>query len=406
MPKTNGIHYGWVIVLTGCFVVFGSLGLARFGYSIVLPAMQADLGMDHAQAGLLATADLFSYLLLSIAGGLLAARHGPRIVIAWGLACAGVGMMLTAAARGLASAAACRMLTGAGSGASNVPMMGLLAAWTTARTRGLAAGIVVAGSSLGLIVLGPTVPRLIAALGPSGWRAAWLLLGVAALVLSAVAAVYLRNRPSELGLAPLGATDPAAPSAAGHRPPLWRDVYRAPGVLHLGGVYTAFGFSYVIYMTFFVQRLVAEGGYSHAAAGRLFMMMGACSLICGVLWGAVSDRLGRRRTLVMIYLLHAVAFSLYALARSPAGFTVSAVLFGLSAWSIPAVMAAACGDVTGPRLAPAALGFVTIFFGIGQAAGPILGGAVADATGSLSSALLLAAAAAAAGALGSVFLRE
>jgi MFS family permease len=81
------------------------------------------------------------------------------------------------------------------------------------------------------------------------------------------------------------------------------------------------------------------------------------------------------------------------------------VLFGLTAWSIPAIMAAACGDMLGPRLAPAALGFVTLFFGVGQAAGPAVHGLIADATGSHLPGMLLAAAVAALGALGAGLLR-
>ena len=113
----------------------------------------------------------------------------------------------------------------------------------------------------------------------------------------------------------------------------------------------------------------------------------------------------RRGALCIVYLIHAAAFALFALWPAPAGFTVSAVLFGLSAWSIPAIVAAACGDLLGPRLAPAGLGFVTLFFGIGQAAGPSVAGLFADATGSLAPALLLAAAVALAGAAGSLLLR-
>ena len=68
-------------------------------------------------------------------------------------------------------------------------------------------------------------------------------------------------------------------------------------------------------------------------------------------------------------------------------------------------MAAACGDVLGSRLAPAALGFITLFFGIGQALGPFVAGAMADAFGSLSSAFLLAAGVALLGAFGAALLR-
>jgi MFS family permease len=158
-------------------------------------------------------------------------------------------------------------------------------------------------------------------------------------------------------------------------------------------------------MTFFVKRLMADGGYSKEAAGNLFMTMGWCSIFCGMIWGAISDRLGRKHALLMVYLVHTVAFALFALCPTPLGFTCSAVLFGLSAWSIPAIMAAACGDVLGPRMAPAAFGFITLFFGVGQAIGPSVAGAMADASGSFVSPLLLASGVALVGALGAATLR-
>jgi MFS family permease len=134
------------------------------------------------------------------------------------------------------------------------------------------------------------------------------------------------------------------------------------------------------------------------------MTMGWFSLLCGVIWGHVSDVIGRKWAMAIVYLIQATAFSLFGWS-SGAGLVVSAVLFGLTAWSIPAIVAAACGDVVGPKLAPAALGFVTLFFGIGQAAGPTVAGAMADAAGSLQPAMLLAAGVAVAGAIGAGTLR-
>jgi hypothetical protein len=61
--------------------------------------------------------------------------------------------------------------------------------------------------------------------------------------------------------------------------------------------------------------------------------------------------------------------------------------------------------VLGPRLAPAALGFITLFFGIGQAVAPGIAGAMADASGSFSSAFLLASAVAFLGFAGSWGIR-
>ena len=68
-------------------------------------------------------------------------------------------------------------------------------------------------------------------------------------------------------------------------------------------------------------------------------------------------------------------------------------------------MAALCGDLLGPRLAPAALGFITLFFGIGQALAPGVAGALADRYGSFAPAFLLASGVALLGAVLSLPLR-
>jgi MFS family permease len=399
------LHYGWVVLAVGTLVVFGSLGLARFGYTMVLPSMQVGLDIDNTQTGALATANLVGYLIFAVIGGAAASRYGPRAVIAAGLALAGGAMLLTGLANGFLTAAVWRAVTGIGSGASNVPVMGLLASWFAIRRRGLASGVAVAGSALALILVGWLVPLVLDIYGENGWRMSWFIFGGVTLVLAVGALLLLRNRPSEVGLRPVS-SQPADPLPEPHVQALqWGRVYRSTAVWHLGLVYVAFGFSYIIYVTFFSKHLIAEGGYTQEAAGNLFMTMGWVSLVCGLLWGTVSDIIGRRRALIIVYLIHAVAFGVFALWPTTPGFTLSAVLFGLSAWSIPAIMAAACGDVLGPRLAPAALGLITLLFGIGQAIAPSIAGAMADASGSFFSALLLAAGVALLGAFGAFLLR-
>jgi MFS family permease len=404
--KAPPFHYAWVILAVGTLVVFGALGLARFGYTMVLPAMQLGLGLNNTQAGGLATANLVGYLALSVFGGALAARYGPRIVITAGLTVAAAGMLLTGLANSFVSASVWRALTGIGSGASNVPAMGLLAAWFVQHRRGLASGIGVTGSSFALIVLGLLVPYFLAAYGWNGWRICWFIFAGITLGLAVLSLAILRNCPSDLGLLPIGAPRDSATVAVSLRELNWGRVYRSGAVWHLGMIYIAFGFSYIIYMTFFTKYLISEGGYTQASAGRLFMLMGWLSLLCGLIWGSFSDKFGRKTALVIVYIIQAAAFGLFALWPSTPGFVISAVLFGLSAWSIPAIMAATCGDLLGPRLAPAGLGFITLFFGIGQAAGPSVAGVIADANHSLSPALLLASGVALLGAAGSLLLRD
>ena len=408
MEKHRGdFFYGWIILAVGVGVVFGALGLARFGYTLVLPSMQRGLDIANTQAGALATANLVGYLLLSLAGGALATRFGPRMVISAGLALAGFGMLMTGFAQGFLMVAFWRGLTGVGSGASNVPVMGLLSSWFSRRKRGFAAGIAVSGSSVGLILLGLTVPRLLEIFGDSGWRICWFLFGGVTLLIAVGAVILLRNHPSEKGTKAHGEdrTAPSGPGNPSSAPPGLGSVYTSPAVWFMGLIYVAFGFSYIIYVTFFFKHLITEGGYTREAAGNLFMLIGWLSLFCGVIWGSVSDRLGRKYTLAIVYALQAVSFGLFALWTEPPGFLLSAVLFGLTAWSIPAIMAAACGDVLGAKLAPAALGFITLFFGIGQAVGPSVAGAIADAAGTFDPAFLLAGIVALLGAVGSLFLK-
>lgn len=403
-PQTGWIDYCWVVLAVGTLAIFGALGLGRFGYTVVLPAMQQGLGMDNTQAGVMASMNLAGYLALSALGGALAARFGPRRVITAGLILAAAGMFSTGISGNFGSAVFWRVLTGFGSGAANVAVMGMWGAWFPVKRRGMAAGIAVTGSSLALISTGFFVPRILAGSGPDGWRTCWHAYGAATLLIAFLAFLLIRSHPSngapaceEAGPPPLSAS-PRAPALQ------WGLVYRSISVWRLGLVYVAFGFSYIIYMTFFVKHLVTGGGYSREAAGNLFMTMGWASLFCGFLWGWVSDMIGRRLALVIVYLINAAAFALFALWQAPAGFLLSSVLFGLTAWSIPAIMAAACGDMLGPRLAPAALGFITLFFGIGQAIAPGIAGAIADSSGSFAPAFLLASVVALCGAVGSFLL--
>jgi MFS family permease len=385
-------------------VVFVSHGLARFGYSLLLPAMQVSLGLSNTQTGALATANMVGYLIFSLVGGTLASRFGSRIVICLGMAVSVFGMALTGSVTQLWSAALYRGIAGMGSGLSNVPVMGLMSVWFGHRLRGLASGIAVSGSSLAFIVLGVLVPRFLSLYGQEGWRYTWLLYAALAVVLTLLTALFLSDAPEKRGLQAVGGGEHTAKPSMGRGKLNWGRIYKTPAVWFLGLLYTAFGYSYIVYVTFFVRFLNGEMGYSQIAAGNLFMVIGWCSLGCGLLWSGLSDRIGRLPALGFVYLMQAVSYGLFAFTASKAGVLVSVVFFGLTAWSIPAIIAASCGDYVGRRLAPAALGFVTLFFGVGQALGPTVAGVIADSTASLRGAYVLNTCVVIAGAAGCFFL--
>jgi predicted MFS family arabinose efflux permease len=205
--------------------------------------------------------------------------------------------------------------------------------------------------------------------------------------------VFLRNHPAEKGLKPVGeneaeclqrTNDSSAPSLN------WKLVCKSRLLWQLAAIYCSFGFSYIIYSTFFVRHLVKDGGFTPGGAGALWMQIGMISMISGFIWGSISDRWGRRMALLCVFTLQGVSFAVFGLSSGRTAVYFSSALFALTAWSIPALMAALAGDVFGARLAPAALGLMTIVFGIGQAIGPYFAGAVADATQSFSTAFVIA----------------
>ena len=389
------LHYGFVVLGLVILTVFSALGLARFGYTSILPAMQEALRLSNTQTGVLQSWNLLGYMLTVVFAGVLAARFGPRVVIAVGLLVVAAGMGLTGLFPTFGAACVGRFLAGVGGASSNVPAMALLSAWFGARRRGLAAGAGVAGSSLGLIVTGPLVPAILQRSGEQGWRVSWCVLATLTLFVFVAVALFLRNRPAEKGLRAIGGSEAeqhAHPTAPGASSLNWRSVYRSPLLWKLAGIFFGFGFSYIIYSTFFVRYLTGEAGFSRTAAGALWFQIGVVSIVSGFLWGSVSDRWGRRVALLWVFGLQGAAFLLFGLSRDLWSVYLSATLFAATAWSVPALMAALCGDLFGARLAPAALGLITMVFGFGQAIGPYLAGVIADATRSFAPAFLAAGA--------------
>ncbi len=380
--NSSKLHYGWIVIFMGLLTTIAAHGFGRMSYTIILPAMKDGLQFNYTQLGLLGTGNFIGYLTMAIIGGFLAARFGTRIVITFALILMGVTMILTGLANSFGFAFAMRLLTGLGNGASYVPAMALGSVWFATKRRGFATGVVSAGIGTGTLISGLLVPPILIAFGFNGWRYSWYILGLAVVLISAIVYLFVRSRPEEKGLQQVGAEKPEVDLPASSETKKssslqWTEVIKMGSVWYLGVIYFFYGLSYIIYMTFFAAHLV-DMGFSQEWAGRLWAMVGGLSIFCGMIWGGISDRLGRSKGSALAYLVLALSYIMYALIKAKFGFYLSAIVFGLTAWSIPTIMAAAAGDFVGPRLAPAGLGFITLFFGIGQAIGPALGGYLRD----------------------------
>lgn len=409
--KQSKLHYGWIVIFMGLLTTIAAHGFGRMSYTIILPAMKDGLQFNYTQLGLLGTGNFIGYLTMAIIGGFLATRFGTRIVITFALVVMGITMILTGLANSFGFIFTMRLLTGLGNGASYVPAMALGSAWFAMKKRGFATGIVSAGIGIGTLISGLVVPPILTSFGQNGWRFSWYILGGAVLVISGIVYTFVLSRPEQKGLRQVGAEETEASPAASldtkkASPLQWTSVIKMGSVWYLGVVYFFYGFSYIIYMVFFAAYLVKDMGFTQEAAGGLWALVGGLSIFCGVIWGSISDRIGRSKGAALAYLVLGLSYIIYALIKVEFGFYLSAVLFGLTAWSIPTIMAAAAGDFVGPRLAPAGLGFITLFFGVGQALGPALGGYLADVTNSFTVPFLVAGGISFIGMILSLFLKK
>lgn len=390
LERKMKLHYGWIISFTGTAVLFSCLGLGRFSIGMLLPSMAASLDLNYSQMGLIGTGNFVGYMISVILAGIVSKAIGARWTIAIGLVLVGGSMVLIGRATAYGEVMALYVATGIGSGLANVPMMGLISHWFLKCTRGRAAGTMLSGNGLAIVLSGVFVPWVNVVRGAEGWRTSWLAMGLLSIVIAAIAAMLLRNEPKDKGLTPIGNADQSSNSFSDTGIQKKKD-FNKWTMVHLGCIYALFGATYVVYATFIVTAMVNERGFGENTAGIFWAVVGGLSIFSGPLFGWLSDRLGRRMGMMLVYTLFTISFALVG-ANLPNPFLYASIgIFGLAVWSIPTIMSAAVGDYTGPFRAVKAFGFITLFFGVGQITGPAVAGFTADITGSFSMAFWLCA---------------
>ena len=159
----------------------------------------------------------------------------------------------------------------------------------------------------------------------------------------------------------------------------------------LGVLYLAFGATFMLYGTFIVTTMIREYGFSEVRAGMYWSWAGFFSIFSGVVFGVLSDRIGRKYGLALAFAVQSSAYLRAGLNPGIMGLMFSVVLYGSAVFAIPAIMAAAVGDYLGISRAAASFSTITIFFAAGQIIGPSLAGVIGKTSGSFAGAYLLAA---------------
>jgi predicted MFS family arabinose efflux permease len=365
-----------------------SLGLARFSYALLLPAMRADLGWSYFTAGAMNTANATGYLL----GALLTQRALRRADARTLLLAGGWGSAALLALHGLVTDDAplylLRALTGVASAAAFV-CGGLLAARLAqiapaqghAPSAGLVLGLYYGGTGLGIIVSALVVPPLAARAGVHAWQGAWFALAAVAALASAAMGAATR------GLA-------GAPAAKGAQA---GEARRRALAFGLAG-YLMFGLGYIGYMTF-VVTLLREQGHGSGAIVAFYVLLGAGVIASSWLWAGLLQRARGGGALAWLNALLAVATLLPVLSAHPVAVFASGALFGAVFLSVVASTTALVRHNLPPTAWPAGIAAFTVVFAAGQIVGPSLVGWVADGAGGLARGFAVSAAMLALGAL-------
>ncbi len=368
------IHYGWVIVGVGVLVKMTALGFGRFAFPMLLPNMRASLGFNYSEMGLLSGAIMMGYLLFSLIGGVLATRFGPKRVVLASLLCGALSMFFIGRFSRFAPLLFFSFGLGAGAAGSHISMTTMPMTWFAEKKLGRALGIVTGGTGLGVIVTGLLLPYLLFNLGKEAWRQCWLVLASITFLVAVIGWISLREKPGPITL------NPSSPSGS---KPVTFSTERKNG-LNLKAIFTIyfiFGFAYNIYATYFVAHMVEEIRLSEKAAGDIWAIFGWMCMGSGLIWGYVSDRLGRRKALLWNNGIISFSVLLPLLLHQPFFLGLSAFLFGATFLGTVTVIAAAIGDQVAEKRA-SVYGLVTLIHGIGQFLGTTSGGYLKDLTGS------------------------
>ncbi len=372
--------------LGGMLALASALGIGRFVYTPILPAMADALGLSKTEAGLIAAANLVGYL----AGALLAAAPQlPGGRRAWFLAALAVGVATTAA-MGWADTTGAFMLLRFGGGVASAFVLVLGSALVLDRLAraGLErwAALHFAGVGFG-IALSALLINVLQEAG-AGWRTLWMAAGAAAAVAVPLAA-WLVPGAGELAVA--GTT---TRGESGNRV----DFPRGLGALTL--CHGLFGFGYVVTATFIVVAVRASPEL-RTLEGAVWLVVGLAAMPSTALWAWVGQWAGVLPAYALACLLAAVGVAAGGLWQTPTGVLLAAVLLGGTFMGITALGFTAARALA-PEQGRRSSALMTAGFGVGQVAGPLVGGRILDSTGSFAvpsiiAAVALAVAAAVAG---------
>jgi MFS family permease len=376
-PATHdpGIFRGWRVVAGAFAVTFMGFGSA-YTFSAFVESLQKDFGASRGSVSLVFSLAGFLYFGLGIVSGPLADRWGSRRLAVGGMILIGLGLAAASLARSLVEIYwAYGLGVGLGVGASYVPVVGAVQRWFL-RWRGFASGLAVSGIGVGTLVMPPLASFLIDGLG---WRQAYLILGVLAAAVGGGLALLIENDPRDRGLGPDG--DPPRAVASSVKPD-GASVREAVTSRRFAGLYAAclicaFG----VFVPFVhLVPYALDHGVPPSRAVLLLGAIGVGSTVGRFFLGGLADRIGRRPSLLLMFVGMAFALGVWAISTGIWSLAAFALIFGAFYGGWVAVLPALVMDYFGGRNVSGIIGILYTSVALGTLIGPSAAGFAFDLT--------------------------
>ncbi|MEQ7871624.1 YbfB/YjiJ family MFS transporter [Chromohalobacter salexigens] len=345
------------------------LGIARFAYALLLPAMQSGLGWSYADAGWMTSVNAAGYMIAALSAARIIAHAGAYRVMAGGVISCVTALILLGILDDTVLLNGAWLLAGIG-GAFAFVAGGVLATHVSQRHPRHSAfllGLFYAGSGLGIALSGLSVPWILAQWGESAWPSAWMVLAIISIVLMCGVFYGVHNLPE-------------------HQ----KSHHTKPSILAMKWIiagYCLFGAGYITYMTFMIAWIQShnQGPFFQAL---FWIILGLGVAVFPWLWSGVLRSQKHGRAFAILNGLTMVGSALPLIFSTWPILLFSAVVFGSSFFAVVASTTAYIRRNCPPSSWASGIGAMTLAFSIGQTFGPTLTGWLSDLSGELSAGLL------------------
>lgn len=377
--------YGWVILACVCAAAFSRQGSAVATLSIFVEPMTREFGWSHTEISAAVSLGGILGALVAPAIGTFLDRNGARAVLCLAVLLTGIPLLLLSFTQSLlfflVFYCTARMSF---AGPYDLGIYGSIVNWFV-RRRPFATSIVTLVQMSGLIAM-PLIAHFV--MQAHGWRSAWMVVGVTVLVIGFVPVWLLHvRRPEDLGQLPDGERAAvgtgAGTSSQVHMP---EPAYTRHQALRTPAFWLLSLFTLLVYpvqagISLHQAPLLIERGLDAGVAAAAVSTFALLSAIAGFTYGFWPRRVPMRFALALVGLTLAASCVLMNNVLTAAQAYGAAALFGLGIGGLITMLPIAWADYFGRRSYGAIRGVALTVQVLAQAAGPVMSGALRDASG-------------------------